>query len=197
MAALLVVAIRFNPAMFAETKHIVATSPWIQDKIMPFVVNRSMIWREDYMGERYETVKKSTEGRLHNAIWSRNPERIRQLLAWGADTRATEGIRGFTPLLRAAELRDMPMEMILLLAEADPESVCIKCYGGRTALHYIMELYRGNFCPEKARLLIEAAPESIRVPNNQGITPAALVPVMRRSVELTPEFLALFGISDT
>ena len=71
MSALLVMAVRQNPAMFAETKHIIATSPWVEEKIMPFVVNRRMDTHEVWTSP---PSTRTDQGRLRWAIYRPHPQ---------------------------------------------------------------------------------------------------------------------------
>jgi hypothetical protein len=189
-SALLVVAVRSCPKMFAETKHIVATSTSIQEAVMPWVVNRTMKVHESWLDRTM--AESGSKGRLHNALWDRNPARIRDLLRWGADTRATYSTEELTPLALAVQINGVPLESIRALVEADPGAVCVKCKSGRTPLNHVLELYRGIFSPERARLLVEAAPESIHIPGPTGRTPAQEVARFRHKMNLGDDFVALF-----
>lgn len=188
-SALLVFAVRSCPEMFAETKHIVATSAGVQEAVMPWVVNRTMKVHESWLDREAPSGNK---GRLHNALWARNPARIRDLLRWGADTRATHSAEELTPLAMAVQLNGIRLDSIRALVEADPGAVCVKCKSGRTPLNYVLELYRGIFCPELARILVEAAPESIHIPGPYGVTPAQEVARIRYKLDLGEDFVALF-----
>lgn len=204
MSALLVMAVRFSPAMFAETKHIIATSTWIQEKVMPWVVNRRMDTLVEWGDpKKVPTSYRSRRGRLHNALYANSSaSRIQNLLRWGADTRVCEE-SGKTPA-HCAILRPWHAashDTIHALIEADPGAICIGDKYGKHALHaalfpivYAPGCYTGPSCVPLVKMLLEAAPDAAHAPCSSGQTPTALVKKMHSIHGVETELLILFGI---
>lgn len=171
-SALLVFAVRTRPEMFAETKHIIATSSWVQDKVMPYVVNRRMDIHEQWLPP---LPPRSNEGRLYRAVLADKTARVRELLWYGANTRALDNY-GLTPLQHAGQIRRVSADTIRALVEADPEGVCLQnTRDGKTALCYALELHRGAICPEHVETMVGAAPESLDIADHTGRTPRMMI----------------------
>lgn len=99
---------------------------------------------------------------IHTAIIEGNIEKVKQLIASGADVNVVEPSSGSTPLITAALFDRIDIAKVLLAAGA---SINAKNYDGSTALHTA-----AFFCyPDMVKLLLEkGADKSIR--NSAGAT---------------------------